>query len=165
MHKIKTSYLGDRVSVWQYAIDLANLAVTQRERAKPPIVILTSLVKFNSYFKVISKVFLHKNEQVVGCTSPLSLLRLVRAVCRVSVYFSSFTAASWTNVFNMKGRRPSTRSTSSRASLADSTGRKMLSEVLLVCELMMFITLSALTGGTPQLASTDSQKKQPKVCF
>ncbi|CAH3157208.1 unnamed protein product [Porites lobata] len=62
----------------------------------------------------------------------------------------------------MKGRRPSTRSTSSRASLADSTGRKMLSEVLLVCELMMFITLSALTGGTPQLASTDSQKKQPK---
>ncbi|CAH3013980.1 unnamed protein product [Porites evermanni] len=63
----------------------------------------------------------------------------------------------------MKGRRPSTRSTSSRASLADSTGRKMLSEVLLVCELMMFITLSALTGGTPQLASTDSQKKQPKA--
>lgn len=150
---------------WQFAIDLANLAVSQRERAKPPIVILTSLVKFNSYFKVISKVFLHKNEQVVGCTSPLSLLRLVRAVCRVSVCSSSFTAASWTNVFNMKGRRPSTRSTSSRASLADSTGRKMLSEVLLVCELMMFITLSALTGGTPQLASTDSQKKQPKVCF
>lgn len=168
LHIIKTSHFGD---LWGTSISLTvcnrsgKIKRYQKRKSETPIVILTSLVKFNSYFKVISKVFFHKNEQVVGCTSPLSLLRLVRADCRVSVCSSSFTAASWTNVFNMKGRRPSTRSTSSRASLVDSTGRKMLSEVLLVCELMMFITLSALTGGTPQSASTHSQKKQSKVCF
>jgi len=63
----------------------------------------------------------------------------------------------------MKGRRPSTRSASSRTGLVDSPGRKMLSEVLLVCELLLFITLAALTGGKPISASTNGQKKRPQV--
>lgn len=64
----------------------------------------------------------------------------------------------------MKGRRPSTRSASSRTGLVDSPGRKMLSEVLLVCELLLFITLAALTGGKPISSSTNDQKKRPQVC-
>lgn len=39
----------------------------------------------------------------------------------------------------------------------------MLSEVLLVCELLLFITLAALTGGKPISASTNGQKKRPQV--
>lgn len=39
----------------------------------------------------------------------------------------------------------------------------MLSEVLLVCELLLFITLAALTGGKPTSPSTNGQKKRPQV--
>lgn len=39
----------------------------------------------------------------------------------------------------------------------------MLSEVLLVCELLLFITLAALSGGNPPSASTHGQKKRPQV--
>ena len=39
----------------------------------------------------------------------------------------------------------------------------MLSEVLLVCELLLFITLAALTGGKPISSSTNDQKKRPQV--
>ena len=40
----------------------------------------------------------------------------------------------------------------------------MLSEVLLVCELLLFITLSVLTGGKPPSGSTHNQRKQSQVC-
>lgn len=123
--------------------------------------VLTSLLKFYSPFDIVNRLQecasnrFQSSYTVVGSC----LFSSSYSVC-IEVFW---IFASQHQSCTMKGRRPSTRSTSSRTGLVDSPGRKMLSEVLLVCELLLFITLAALTGGNPPSTSTNGQKKRPQV--
>lgn len=128
--------------------------------------LLTSLVKFESWFK--SSTRMCKQQISLQLWPTIVAPSWSGLVCRLDRSISAplFAFRFWISseqFCTMKGRRPSTRSTSSRTGLVDSPGRKMFSEVLLVCELLLFITLTALTGGNPPSTSTRSQKKRPQV--
>ena len=130
----------------------------------PCIDVISEILLFFLILQIV-----YKNVRVLDCEAvyTISVGALHLWQFQLQCLHSGFEFAS-EQLCRMKGRRPSTRSTSSRTGLVDSPGRKMLSEVLLVCELLLFITLAALTGGNPPSTSTHGQKKRPqvrKLCF
>ena len=159
-----------------FSLSIKQVSIDQhfvRAKFDLAVPVLTSLVKFYSCYDIANSVqvcasnryrsSLIRPRNVNICIFVRGCLCTWQQSFSYGVCIQVFDFARQLQLSKMKGRRPSTSSASSRTGLLDSPGRKMLSEVLLVCELLLFITLAALTGGKPNSTSTHGQKKGPQV--